>query len=301
MIDSDENDQEDYMDLEVDVGSPSDRVKKLIAKRSQTIQRHKRYLKANTIAELNFLANKSSKRRSTIVSMFPDIGTVIEDFVKENNVGADRWRRTGTLTFYGNTNVGKKVTFKCIKEHLEEVYGRRFAYGTVVELCVARNCRRRSAARYRGLANVTCRRSRKGFQLKLNPDNHWSSAFYRSLNQLQYCDGRHLVNVNRDDASGFRLDTLATHRLHRTPALKGQDTLTTYTDYVSKYPATISVTSYNFSATKTTAEHCAGVVKASGIYPKNPAQHAADLQRILRSYIIFFIILQVVTEKQLSV
>ena len=88
------------------------------------------------------------------------------------------------------------------------------------------------------------------------------------------------MNVNRDGASGFRLDTLATHRLHRTPALKGQDTLTTYTDYVSKYPATISVTSYNLTATKTTAEHCAGVVKASGIYPKNPAQHAADLQML---------------------
>ena len=156
MIDSDENDQEDYMDLEVDDGSPSDRVKKLIAKRCQSIRRHKHYLKAKTIAERNFLANKSSKRTSTIVSMFPDIGTVIEDFVKENNVGADRWRRTGTLTFYGNTNVGKKVTFKRIKEHLEEVYGRRFAYGTVVELCVARNRRRRSAARYRGLVNVTC-------------------------------------------------------------------------------------------------------------------------------------------------
>ena len=84
---------------------------------------HSATQKAKRIAEQNFLANKSSKRMSTIVTMFPDIGKVIEKFVKENNVGADRWRRTGVLTFYGNTNVGKKVTFKCIKQHLEEVYG----------------------------------------------------------------------------------------------------------------------------------------------------------------------------------
>ena len=42
-----------------------------------------------------------------------------------------------------------------IQKHLESVYGRSFSYGTVVELCVARNCRRRSAKRYKGVAQVT--------------------------------------------------------------------------------------------------------------------------------------------------
>ena len=37
------------------------------------------------------------------------------------------------------------------------------------------------------------------------------------------------------------------------------------------------MTSYNFTATKTTGELCAGVVKAAGMYFKNSAQHAADL------------------------
>ena len=80
----------------------------------------------------------------------------------------------------------------------------------MIELCVARNRRRRSAARYRGLAKVTSRRARKGFTLKYNPDAHWSGAFYKELNKLQYVDGRNMLNINRDDSTGFRLDTLST-------------------------------------------------------------------------------------------
>ena len=82
--------------------------------------------------------------------------------------------------------------------------------------------------------------------------------------------------MNRDVASGFRLDTMATHRLHRTPMVQGHQALTTYTDYVNSYPSLLHTTSYNFSGTETTAEVCVGMVKPSGIYPKNPAQHAAD-------------------------
>ena len=39
----------------------------------------------------------------------------------------------------------------------------------------------------------------------------------------------------------------------------------------------LQTTCYNFSSTGTTAELCAGVVKAQGLYEKNPAQHFADL------------------------
>ncbi len=39
--------------------------------------------------------------------------------------------------------------------------------------------------RYKGVAKVTSRRARKGFMLKYNlkynPDAHWSAAFYRNL------------------------------------------------------------------------------------------------------------------------
>lgn len=85
------------------------------------------------------------------------------------------------------------------------------------------------------------------------------------------------MNVNRDDAAGFRLHTMATHRLHRTPIVQGQQSLTTYAVYVNKYPSLLQTTSYNFSGTQTTGEVCVGMVKASGLYPKNPAQHAADI------------------------
>lgn len=90
------------------------------------------------------------------------------------------------LTFDGNRKVKNKITFKKIKAHLEEVYKTTFAFGSVVQLCVARNKRRISAQRYKGLAKVTCRRARKGFNLQYNPDQHWSSAFYRGLNALEY-------------------------------------------------------------------------------------------------------------------
>ena len=149
-----------------------------------------------------------------------------------------------------------------------KVYGRNFAYGTVVELCVTRNNRRRSALRYRGLAKVTSRRARKGFMLKFNPDTHWSAAFYNGLNHVQYQDGTNIVNINRDDAAGFRLDTMATHRLHRNPVVKGSKILTTYTDYVNPYTSILH------------AEMCAGIVKAAGVFPKNPSRHCADLEML---------------------
>ena len=40
----------------------------------------------------------------------------------------------------------------------------------------------------------------------------------------------------------------------------------------------LQTTSYNFSETQTTPELTAGVVKASGVYPRNPPQHAADIE-----------------------
>jgi len=61
----------------------------------------------------------------------------------------------------------------------------------------------KSAQRYKGVAKITSRRARKGFQLRFNPDSHWSSAMYRTLNVLQYTDGLPIININRDDASGF--------------------------------------------------------------------------------------------------
>ena len=233
----------------------------------------KRYLKPSRV----------SVKSWGILKKYPDIGTEIENFVKNRNIGADAWRRTGVLTFDGNnvvSSIKQKVTFKRIQEHLQSIYSTKFSYGTVVQLCVARNKRRRSAKNYRGAARVTSRRARKGFQLKYNPDSHWSAAVYKGLDFLQLKDNSNTLLVNRDDASGFRLDTMTTHHQFKTPVVDGNCPLTTHTDYINKYPSILQTTCYNFSKTDTSGELCAGVVKAQKLFPKNPAQHASDMEML---------------------
>ena len=85
------------------------------------------------MAQRRFLKRRRSKKGSKVVRDCPGIGMEIEQFVKDCGVGADAWRRTGILTFDGNRKQRKKATFKRIKEHLEQVYQRSFAYGTVVQ------------------------------------------------------------------------------------------------------------------------------------------------------------------------
>lgn len=256
----------------------SEEGKLLIKKKRAAIHRKMKRQQAKATAERRLLSRKVTKRVSQIIKECPDIGKTIETFVQSCNVGADAWRRTGVLTFDGNVHLKKKATYQRIRLHLQEVYHRKFSYGTVVQLCIPRNKRRMSAKRYQGLAKVTSRRARKGFSLKFNPDAHWSAAFYKGLNDLQYTDGIDLININRDDATGFRLDTLTTCKQYTTPVVQGHEVLTTRTDYVNKYPSNLQTTSYNFTATGTTQEVCAGVVKAPKIHQKSPAQHAADLE-----------------------
>ena len=97
---------------------------------------------------------------------------------------------------------------------------------------------------------------------------------YKSLNELQQ-DGKHMLLLNRDDQAGFRLDSTFPHKNH--PVLSVKPTLTTRTDFLNKYQAQLQVTSYNFSKTASTDEQCVGVVKASVLHEKSPAQHSADL------------------------
>ena len=44
-----------------------------------------------------------------------------------------------------------------------------------------------------------------------------------------------MLNINCDNATGFRLDTLVTCKQYATPVVQGNEILTTRTDYVSKY------------------------------------------------------------------
>lgn len=67
--------------------------------------------------------------------------------------------------------------------------------------------------------------------------------------------------------------------------VSGHDTLTTYTEYMNRYPSILQTTSYNVTGTKTTSEVCVGVVKAAKVFPKNPAQHFADLEIISNQFL----------------
>ena len=44
----------------------------------------------------------------------------MEKYVMDHNVGADAWRRTGVLTFDGNTKLKKKPTYEGIRKHLHD-------------------------------------------------------------------------------------------------------------------------------------------------------------------------------------
>jgi hypothetical protein len=204
-------------------------VAEILRKRRAAIRRKAVRRSKAKIAAQRFLRRRKSKRVSKIISKCEGIGEAVEEYVRSCGVGADAWRRTGVLTFDGNRKVKKKATFKGIKEYLERKYMRNFSYGSVVQLCIARNKRHKSASRYKGVARIISRRARKGFNLRYNPDSHWSSALYSGLNVMLLQDGYNVMNLGRDDQAGFRLDTMSSHKLHKTLSVKGE--CSTYHSY----------------------------------------------------------------------
>ena len=143
--DSESEDPDSYLGLK---DLSSDCARALIAAKRKQIRNRGRYLKAKYIAQKKFLSRKTSHHVKQILRDCPNIGDVMEKFVEECNIGADSWRRTGVLTFDGNTRVKQKVTYERIRQHLMSVFKRKFSYGSVVQLCVARNLRRKSAQQY---------------------------------------------------------------------------------------------------------------------------------------------------------
>jgi len=65
---------------------------------------------------------------------------------------------------------------------------------------------------------------------------------YRGHNLIQYTDGKNILNINRDDTSCFRLDTLSTHKQHPRLCVVGNPALTTRTEYVNKYKSVLQLT-----------------------------------------------------------
>lgn len=53
---------------------------------------------------------KSSKSAQSVLPRHPEIGEVMEQIVKEADVGADKWRRTGFYTFSGDRKTEKRMT-----------------------------------------------------------------------------------------------------------------------------------------------------------------------------------------------
>ena len=139
----------------------------------------------------------------------------------------------------------------------------------MVQLSVARSKGRKSSENYKGLGRESCRRTRKGFINRYNPDQHWSFALYRGLDYIQFADGTDKLILNRNDQAGFRLDTLGTHSKHATLCIQGNVPLATKTYFVTKYIAVLQTSSYTFTKTKKTIEQCGGIVKASNFAGQN--------------------------------
>ena len=283
VTDSESDNPEGWVSLK---GKPlyTEEVKAKIKKQHAIFYRQKKRRVAKIVSSKCLLQIKTPLRVSKTVKKYPDIGKVIEDFLRERRVGADSWRRTGLLTFSGHTKHGPKLTYKRIKAHLEEKYGTKFAYGNVVQLCSVHNRRKLSRKCYWGAAQIVSRKARKGFDVKLNVDAKWSSSMYKILDYIQLRNGLDKVVVNRDDDAGFRLDSTFTHKQHPILQDKLKPELTTRTDFLNRYSSTLQVTSYLFMETKNTPVACVGVVKPQKIIPKNPAQHSADL-KMLESFI----------------
>ena len=62
-------------------------------RKKQKKRDRRRFLKL--MAEKSLLKRKVPKRASRLLKQFPNLGKDIDDFVHENRIGADAWRRTG--------------------------------------------------------------------------------------------------------------------------------------------------------------------------------------------------------------
>ncbi len=255
VTDSESDNPENWLPLR---GKPlyTEEVKGKIKRQHAIFQRLRKRKIAKILSSKCLLWRKTPPRVSKTVRKYPDIGKVIENFARERRIGADSWRRTGLLTFSGNTKHGPKLTYRRIKAHLEERYGTKFGYGTVVQLCTVHNKRKLSSKRYWGAAQIVSRRARKGFNIKLNVDAKWSCSMYKTLDYIQLKHGLDKVVINRDDAAGFRLDSTFTHKQHPVLQHTTKPELTTHTDFLNRYSSTLQVTSYLFMETLDTPIAC---------------------------------------------
>lgn len=250
-----------------------------IRKRRQLKEKYRRKIKKKY--DTLKLLKRATSNKSTLLKRHPSIDKRIETIVRDSGVGADKWRSSGSLT-WERKKVGQKITFQRLRQQLQEEYSEHISHGALVQLCVPRNSRHLSKTRYKSVANIVSKRARKGFDIKLNADEKWSNSLYKSLNILQKKDNSNATYINRDDAAGFRLDTLATSSKFRSITIRGEEDLATRTDFTNKEQNILQVSSYFCTGSETSDDCYAGIVKCNKMDPKNAGQHFSDLQ-MLRS------------------
>ena len=101
VTDTESDNPDDWLNLDIQ--------KKVKQRRYLNKKKHLKIF-AKKKAEQQLLKRKVPKVVSKVVNKFPNIGRDIEEFVRSRKVGADAWRRTGVLTFDGNTKTGPKAT-----------------------------------------------------------------------------------------------------------------------------------------------------------------------------------------------
>lgn len=298
VTDSESDNPEDWVAIK-ELPLYSEEVKAKIKKQRAIFRRQKKRQVAKLVAKKSLLQRRKPARISKTVHKYPDIGKTIEEFARERRIGADSWRRTGLLTFSGNVKRGPKLTYRRIKEHLEEKYSTKFGYGTVVQLCSVHNKRKLSSKRYWGAAHIVSRLARKDFNVKLNVDAKWSCLMYQILDYIQLKNGLDKIVINRDDAAGFRLDSTFTHKQHSVLQNKLTPELTTRTDFVNRYSSVLQTTFYLLMETDNTPAVCIGVVKPQKVIPKHPIQ--VSMLQISKWLVYFLSISHYLKERKSSV
>ncbi|KAK6183598.1 hypothetical protein SNE40_011046 [Patella caerulea] len=247
-IDTAESEQEDDPDEWQSIKSVSDQLfRNKVIKRRKYLRDKASRLAARKIAEERILKRQVSTTTSSILSRHPNIGALIEEEVKAAGVGADKWRSSGSLTWERH-KVGQKMTFEKLRKKNSERINETISHGTMVELCVPRNGRHKNSSRYKSVAHVVSKRARKGFDIKVNVDEKWSNSLYSSLNAMQLENHDNIFYLNRDDASGFRMDTLATSSKFPSLMVQNAADLATRTDFTNKEQSVLQVSSYAFTA-----------------------------------------------------
>ena len=107
VTDSESDDLEDWVPIQG--AENAKEIKKKLKKQRAIASRHKKRLIAKEISNKRLLKHHLPQRVSRTLKKYSDIMTDTEMLARENGVGADSWRRTGLLTFNGNSKTAQSL------------------------------------------------------------------------------------------------------------------------------------------------------------------------------------------------